>query len=134
MQINEAQENYLERILLLKHKKGYARSIDIAEALGVTKPSVSYAIKLLRENGYITMGQDNLIELTEAGMEIALTMMKRHMTLARIFMRLGVDEETAYADACKIEHDISEQSFEALRQFACEHLQTCCEPDKLMDI
>lgn len=134
MQINEAQENYLERILLLKHKKGYARSIDIAEALGVTKPSVSYAMKLLRENGYITMDQDNLIDLTEAGMEIALTMMKRHMTLAKIFMRLGVDEETAYTDACKIEHDISEQSFEALRQFACEHLQTCCEPNKLLGL
>lgn len=129
MNINEANENYLERILFLQKKKGYARSVDIAHALGVTKPSVSHAMRQLREKGYITMDDENLIHLTEAGEKVASTMMERHLVLASIFMRLGVDEETAYEDACKIEHDISKESFEALRKFACEHLQTGCEND-----
>lgn len=127
MQINESQENYLERILLLQQEKGYVRSVDIAEALGVTKPSVSHAMKLLRENGYILMDQDNLITLTPAGDEIAQRMAERHHALARILMCMGVPRETAYEDACKIEHDISEESFDALRRFACEHLEIECK-------
>ncbi len=129
MKINESNENYLERILFLQKKKGYARSIDIAKALGVTKPTVSHATRLLRENGLITMDDDNLIHLTPEGEKIATTMMERHMVLANIFMRMGVDEDTAYEDACKIEHDISEVTFEALRRFACEHLNACDEKD-----
>lgn len=127
MQINKSQENYLERILFLKKKKGYARSVDIANALGVTKPSVSYAMKQLRKGGYITMDDENFIHLTDEGEEIARVMVERHMTLANIFIQLGVDEDTAYEDACRIEHDISEQTFEALRQFACAHLPSTCE-------
>ncbi len=126
MKINESQENYLERILLLQREKGYARSVDIAEALGVTKPSVSHAMKMLRQHGYILMDDENLITLTPSGDEIAQTMAERHHSLARIFMRMGVPEKTAYADACKIEHDISEESFEALRRFACEYLEVEC--------
>ena len=127
MKINESQENYLERILLLQREKGYARSVDIAEALGVTKPSVSHAMKMLRQHGYILMDDENLITLTPSGDEIAQTMAERHHSLARIFMRMGVPEKTAYEDACKIEHDISEESFEALRRFACEYLQVECK-------
>lgn len=131
MRINESQENYLERILLLKRQKGYARSVDIADSLGVTKPSVSVAMKQLRENGLITMDDDYLIHLTDAGRSIAESMLNRHMALARILMHLGVDEETAFEDACKIEHDISQQSFDALCSFANQHLDlelNCAKP------
>ncbi len=114
MQINESIENYLERILILQQKKGCARSIDIANELGVTKPSVSHATKLLRENGYITMGSDNRITLSPAGMEIAARMYERHEKLAIFLMALGVSEDVAFADACKMEHDISHESFEAI--------------------
>ncbi|MEN6472343.1 MAG: metal-dependent transcriptional regulator [Clostridiaceae bacterium] len=117
MQINESIENYLERILMLYRKKGCARSVDIAAELNVTKASVSHATKLLRENGYITMDDDNCIFLTDAGREIAERMYERHETLAGFLMRLGVSEKTAFADACKIEHDISAETFNAI----CAH-------------
>lgn len=114
MAVNESQENYLERILLLQRKKGYARSVDIAKALGVTKASVSHSMRLLREQDYITMDPENLIFLTPKGMEVAQQMAERHEGIARVLMRLGVDRETAYEDACRMEHDISQQSFQAL--------------------
>lgn len=117
MQVNESIENYLEMILILQNKKGYVRSIDIATELGVTKPSVSHAMKLLRENQYIVMNSDGSIQLTESGSEIAERMYERHRMLAKFLMSLGVDEETAFDDACKIEHDISDKSFEAI----CRH-------------
>lgn len=120
MNVNESQENYLERILLLQRKKGYARSVDIADALGVTKPSVSHAMRLLRESGHIKMDENNYIHLMESGMAIARTMAERHEGIARVLMRLGVDEDTAYEDACRIEHDISQQSFEALMRLIKE--------------
>lgn len=120
--INESQENYLERILLLQRGKGYARSVDIAQALQVTKPSVSHAMHLLKEKGYITMDGDSLITLTPEGMKIASRMTERHHGIARVLMRLGVDEQTAYTDACRIEHDISQQSFEALMRLEREGL------------
>ena len=88
--------------------------MDIPRALKVTYPSVSYAMRQLREQGYVTMDRDNLISLTEAGLAIARSMAERHEGIARVLMRLGVDEETAYEDACRMEHDISQQSFEAL--------------------
>ncbi|HHU89482.1 MAG TPA: metal-dependent transcriptional regulator [Clostridiaceae bacterium] len=119
MQVNESLENYLEMILILQNKNGYARSIDIATELGVTKPSVSHAMKLLRENKYIIMKPDGAITLTKPGAEIAERMYERHRTLAKFLMSLGVDEETAFEDACKIEHDISDQSFEAI----CRHIK-----------
>ena len=114
MEIRKSAEDYLEMMLMLQEKHGYIRSIDIAEELGVKKPSVSYATKRLKENGYITMDKESLITLTESGMEIALRMYKRHKLLTEYLITLGVDEETARTDACKIEHDLSEESFEAL--------------------
>lgn len=118
MQINESIENYLERILILQQKNGVVHSIEIAEALGVTKPSVSHATKLLRENGYIEMDGENHITLTQSGREIAERMYERHQALASFLMHLGVSEETAFADACKLEHDISPESFDAIRRHA----------------
>jgi DtxR family Mn-dependent transcriptional regulator len=107
MQILRASEDYLETMLMMKEKHGYIRSIDIAEYLGVTKPSVSYATKRLRESGYITMDKEGLITLTDTGMAIAASMLDRHKTLTQFLIHLGVDPETAEADACKMEHDIS---------------------------
>ena len=119
MQINESIENYLERILILQKKKGCARSIDIAHELRVSKPSVSHATKLLRENGYITMDIENRILLSPSGREIAERMYERHEKLAHFLISLGVSEENAFADACKMEHDISKESFDAI----CRHTE-----------
>ena len=117
MKIQKSSEDYLEAMLMLQKERGYIRSIDVAEHLGVTKPSVSYATKRLRENGYLNMQKDGLITLTEKGMEIAARMYERHTMLTEFLIRLGVEEKTARADACKIEHDISEETFDAL----CAH-------------
>ena len=116
MHIHESAEDYLEAILRLRETKGQVRSVDIAQLLGVTKPSVSFAMKKLRENEYIHMDQDNLITLTQKGEEIALRVYDRHKTIMQFLMSLGVSEETAREDACKLEHDISEESFNALRK------------------
>ena len=115
MQIHKSSEDYLETMLMLKIRHGYIRSIDIASELGVTKPSVSYATKRLRENGYITMDKDGLITITGKGLRIAESMYERHKTLTRFLIELGVDPKIAQEDACKIEHDISEETFRALR-------------------
>ena len=115
MNIYESAEDYLEQILVLLEEKGYARSTDIAEALDVTKPSVSVAMKKLRENGYISMEKGGLISLIDKGYAIARRIYDRHLTLTKFFVSLGVDEAIARRDACKIEHDISEESFAAIR-------------------
>jgi len=101
-------------MLMMREKHGYVRSIDVAEHLGVTKPSVSYATKRLREHGYITMDKDGLITLTETGLEIANRMYGRHKMLTELLISLGVDPEVAKEDACNMEHDISEETFAAL--------------------
>ena len=106
MKIQKSAEDYLEAMLIMKEEHGYIRSIDLAEHLGVTKPSVSYAVKQLRENGYITMDGSNKIY-------------SRHKMLKEFFIRLGVDEKIALEDACKIEHDISDETFDAM----CKHLE-----------
>lgn len=118
MQILKSAEDYLEAMLMMKEQHGYIRSVDIATELGVTKPSVSYATKRLRENGYITMDHNGLITLTEKGMSIADRIYTRHKTLAMFLTRIGVDEATALEDACRIEHDISDATFEAI----CAHV------------
>ena len=105
-------------MLMMREKHGFIRSLDIAEQLGVTKPSVSYAVKRLREGGYITMDEDSLITLTDAGMEIAQRIYTRHKLLTEFLLRLGVDEQTAREDACRLEHDISEKTFDAIRRHA----------------
>ncbi len=116
MNIHESAEDYLEAILMLKNEKGYSRSVDIAAKLGVTKPSVSFAMKRLRENDYILMDEENLITLTPKGREIAERIYDRHTTLSRFLRQLGVGEKQAYEDACKIEHDISEETFTAIKR------------------
>jgi DtxR family transcriptional regulator, Mn-dependent transcriptional regulator len=115
MQILKSSEDYLETMLMMRERHGYIRSIDIAAELGVTKPSVSYATKRLRENDYITMDRNGLITLTAKGLAVAERVYDRHKTLAAFLIRLGVDAETAVKDACKIEHDISDASFAAIR-------------------
>ena len=115
MRIHKSAEDYLEMILRLTEEKGYARSVDIAVGLGVSKPSVSVAMKQLREGNYIIMDKDNYISLTETGMEIAHRIYERHKVLTQMLTMIGVDEKTAEADACKVEHDISVQTFAALK-------------------
>lgn len=122
MEILRASEDYLEAMLMMKEKHGYVRSIDVAEFLGVTKPSVSYATKRLRESGHITMDKDGLITLTDTGMAVASSMLDRHKTLTAFLIDIGVDKETAEADACKIEHDISQQTYDAICEHARQHL------------
>lgn len=122
LKIQKASEDYLETMLMLQESLGYIRSIDIAERLGVTKPSVSYATKRLRENGYITMDKDGLITLTESGLTIARKMFQRHKLLTEVFVKMGVDPETAAEDACKIEHDLSQATFDAIYRLA-EHIE-----------
>ncbi len=116
MNIYESGEDYLEQILMLLEKKGYARSVDIAVGLNVSKPSVSVAMKKLRENGYITMDSESMISLTDKGYAIARKIYNRHQTLTKYLIQLGVPESIAAEDACKIEHDLSEESFEAIRR------------------
>ena len=118
MRILESSEDYLEAMLMMKERRGYIRSIDIAAELGVTKPSVSYDTKRLRENGYITMDKEGLITLTESGMAIASRVYERHKTLTAFFTSLGVNPETAMEDACKVEHDLSEETYEAMKRHA----------------
>ena len=115
MRIHKSAEDYLEMILRLNEEKGYARSVDIATGLGVSKPSVSVAMKQLREGGYILMDKDNYITLTDTGMEIAQRIYERHKVLTRMLKMIGVDERIAEDDACKVEHDISVQTFTALK-------------------
>ena len=115
MTIHESAEDYLEQILMVMERKGHVRSIDIANGLNVTKPSVSVAMRKLRENGYINMGSDNLISLTDQGYAIARKIYDRHRTLTKYLIQLGVPDEIAKVDAYRIEHDLSDESFEAIR-------------------
>ena len=114
MQIHESAENYLEAILALS-EKGNVRSIDVAQHLNFSKPSVSRAMSLLRENGYVIMDDDGLPHLTDTGYEIASRIYERHQLLTTWLTRLGVDPKVAAEDACKIEHDLSVESFEAIK-------------------
>ena len=119
MQIRESAEDYLEAILVLSKQGGGVRSVDIASMLGVSKPSVSHAMKLLREDGYIAMDRYGTVTLLEKGEEIAMRIYERHQVLTNMLEGLGVSEEVAKADACKLEHDISDESFEKIK----EHLK-----------
>ena len=117
MTIQKSAEDYLEAMLMMKEQHGYIRSIDIADHLGVTKPSVSYATKRLRENGFITMDHSGFITLTYSGMEIADRIYSRHKMLTDFFTAIGVSPEIARTDACKVEHDISEETFKAMSRY-----------------
>lgn len=116
MQIHESAEDYLESILILKKQLGNVRSIDIVNYFDYSKPSISVAMKNLRMNGYVTVDSKGYIELTEKGSEIADKMYERHTLLTKWLTALGVDEKTAVEDACRIEHVISEESFEAIKK------------------
>ena len=122
MKIMKSAEDYLETMLMLKERHGYIRSIDIAAELGVTKPSVSYATKRLREAGYISMAEDGHITLNPSGLEIAERIYERHKVLTELLTNLGVDPVQAREDACKIEHDLSVESFDAIKRHMKEHL------------
>lgn len=121
MNIHRSGEDYLEAMLMLKEERGYIRSIDVAEKLGVTKPSVSYAVKRLRESGYLTLDPAGMILLLPPGQEIAERMYERHKLLTELLVGLGVSPEVARQDACEIEHDLSVESFEAIRRHVQEH-------------
>lgn len=116
MHLQESGEMYLETIYILSKKSNYVRSIDVGEYMGFSKPSVSRAVGILKKGGFLNMDADGSLTLTDAGLEIAKKIYERHTTLTDFLIRLGVDEETAAEDACKIEHDISDKSFEALKQ------------------
>lgn len=118
MNIYESAEDYLEAILRLRERKGSVRSIDIANELHFSKPSVSVAMKKLRESGYIEVDGDGLITLLPPGQEVAQRIYERHRLLTEFFIRLGVSAEVAAADACKVEHDLSEETFQKIKEHA----------------
>ena len=115
MKLFESGEDYLERILILKERNGQVRSIDIVVDMGFSKPSVSVAMKKLKEGGFIEVDKNGYISLTDNGQQIAESVYERHQVLTKLFMSLGVDEETAMKDACKVEHDLSEETFQAIK-------------------
>lgn len=121
MNIHESAEDYLEAILILRERQGTVRSIDVVHQLELTKPSVSVAMKRFRENGYIEMDADGFITLLPPGEEIAQRIYGRHKLLTRFLTALGVSEETAAADACKMEHDLSDETFEKIKAHAQAH-------------
>lgn len=116
MHIQESGEMYLEAIWVLSRKTGFVRSIDVSEYLGYSKPSVSRAMGILRQGEYIVMEKDGGITLTDTGREIAEKIYERHTLLSKLLVQLGVSEETAAADACKMEHTISDESFAAIKR------------------
>ena len=122
MKIQESAENYLETILLLQQRKGSVRSIDIANGLEFSKPSVSVAMKKLRESGHVEMDSAGLLTLTEKGLAVAQRIYERHQVLTRMLTALGVDEATAAEEACRIEHDISDGTFEKIKAHFLEKL------------
>lgn len=118
MSVHESGEMYLEAILVLSKKNGHVRSIDVSEYLGYSKPSVSRAMGILRTGGYVTMDKDGTLTLTDSGLAIAEKIYERHTVLTHMLLQLGVSQETAAADACRLEHAISDESFQALKRWA----------------
>ena len=121
MRLHESGEMYLETILILSQKQNMVRSIDVAEDMGFSKPAVSRAMAKLKADKYILIDSEGYIALTESGRQIAEKIYERHTILTRFFIRLGVDEETAAADACKIEHDMSDKTFDAIKNHVREY-------------
>ena len=120
MHLQESGEMYLETILILSEQKGIVRSIDVCDHMGFSKPSVSRAIHLLENGGYLTVDGKGYLTLTEVGLETAKKIYERHKLLTAFLIRLGVNEEIATDDACKMEHDISDETFEALKAHVAE--------------
>ena len=122
MHLQESGEMYLETIWILSRKSNAVRSIDVSEYMNFSKPSVSRAIGLLKQGGYVLMDEEGFLTLTEAGAEIAGKIYERHQVLTKCLIRLGVSQETAATDACKVEHDISDETFDAIKRHICgEH-------------
>ena len=121
MVIHASAEDYLESILILQERHGQVRSIDIVNLLGYSKPSVSVAMKKLRESGYISMAADGLITLNDSGLEIARKVYGRHKAITKLFVLLGVDPEQAAEDACKVEHDLSDETCDRIRAFVLKN-------------
>ena len=121
MSIHESGEMYLEAILVLSQKNGFVRSIDVSEYLGYSKPSVSRAVGILKNGNYISVDKDGSLTLTESGKAIAEKIFERHKILSQLLIRLGVSEETATADACKLEHAISDESFDAIKRHMAQY-------------
>ena len=121
MQLYESAENYLEAVLMLEEKNGLVRSVDIANELNFSKPSVSIAMKKLRQSGYIEMDGSSLISLTPAGRAVAESVYERHRILTALLMALGVSEENARADACRLEHVLSDESWTKIKAHAVAH-------------
>ena len=117
MQIQESGEMYLESIYVLSQKSPHVRSVDVADYLEYSKPSVSRAVGLLKSGGYLVVDQDGFLSLTESGLEIAKKIYERHTLISGLLVRLGVSAEVAAADACKIEHAISDESFDAIKAY-----------------
>ena len=117
MRIHESAENYLETILALSQKKQFVRSIDVVNEMNFSKPSVSVAMKHLREDGHIVMDENGYITLTDSGLEIANNIYERHKLLSDLLIKLGVEQEIAKEEACRIEHDISQDTFEKIKKW-----------------
>ena len=126
MHLQESGEMYLETILVLSKTGKYVRSVDVSEYMGFSKPSVSRAIGLLKTGGYVTMDKSGHLELTDAGRAVAENIYEKHTMLTRFLVSLGVDENTAAEDACKMEHVISDTSFKAIKKYAGMELSRCC--------
>lgn len=122
MIINESAENYLETILMLQKKMGSVRSIDIVNELNFSKPSISVAMKHLKEKEYIEMDSKGIITLTLKGRNVAEQIYERHQLIAKILIQLGVNPDTAYEDSCKIEHDLSQESYDKIKDYYNTHL------------
>lgn len=121
MSIHQSGEDYLETILILQQKKGVVHSIDVAQHLGYSKPSVSRAVSLLRQEGYLVMEKDGRLELTESGGQVAKNIYERHRLLTHWLCQIGVSPDVAAEDACKMEHDISSETFECLKRHALQY-------------
>lgn len=121
MKIHSSGEDYLEAILIIKNKKGYVRSIDVAGFLNYSKPSVSHAVSILRDGGFLDVDVNGYLNLTESGREVAEKIYERHLFFKNRLIEAGVDEKTAEEEACKIEHDISDDTFEKLKSFSADH-------------
>lgn len=123
MRITEATENYMEAILVLGEKKGMVRSVDVANFLGFSKPTISQYMKQFLQQGLVNVDADGHITLTEAGMEVAKNTLEKHRIITKILIAMGVSEETALEDACKVEHDLSEESFNCIKNYYFAHMR-----------
>lgn len=126
MHLQESGEMYLETVYVLS-KNGVVRSLDVAEYMGFSKPSVSRAVGLLKQGGYLLMDKDGYLTLTESGLDVAKKIYERHTLLSKFLVRLGDDEKTATEDACKMEHDISDESFSAIKEHIRRNMKNADE-------